>query len=124
MLNGSSHLPPELGQGRNWHLTATAESRGCRGFVGPVPQPLWIKESVFSCPAGLYQTASTCRATLNLAINYPITQIPDYPMSRAYAEHSPSMTTGANSPDSAEVDVVLRRRVLGAELLERRAAPA
>src|SRR5436309_695054 len=67
VLNGSSHLPPRVStspRGRNWHLTATAESRGCRGFTGPVPQPLWIKESVFGCPAdytkAFWQRANPC----------------------------------------------------------------
>jgi hypothetical protein len=28
-------------------------SGGCRGVTGPVPQPLWIRSPVFSCPTKL-----------------------------------------------------------------------
>src|SRR5262245_14567417 len=36
-------------------------SRGCRGVVGPVPQPLWIKKCVFSCPVDYTTDIDVCK---------------------------------------------------------------
>src|SRR4051794_1851565 len=96
MLNGPLIFPWPQAQGRNWHLTATAESRGCRGFVGPVPQPLWIKESVFSCrpnyikgPRADARTHIHVSTYLDNDLAVGVTT-PDR-LPAGYAEHSPSM---------------------------------
>src|SRR5215469_8058692 len=41
----SSHLfPAAVGSGWNWHLVIEDRaSTGCRGFIGPVPQPLLMR---------------------------------------------------------------------------------
>jgi len=43
----SSHLPenflPELAPLR---VLFASRSAGCRGFIGPIPPPLWIRETV------------------------------------------------------------------------------
>ena len=52
-------------EGRNWHLNRDRmASRGCRGVAGPVPQPLLIKKSVFSCPADYSRRSlAECKST-------------------------------------------------------------
>src|SRR5437764_11285277 len=66
-FNGSSlifpwaRLSPDFGAGIGT-AARPLESRGCRGFNGPVPQPLWIKKSVFSCLAD-YIRAPTAQAS-------------------------------------------------------------
>src|SRR4029077_14458840 len=67
-------------------------SRGCRGFVGPVPHPLLISRAYSVVPTTIPKPGprgpeSERSGPLDLL--------------DLYAEHSPSMTSGANSADSA-----------------------
>ena len=59
-------FPGAIRAGRSWHLLRAAAAastsdgeviaRGCRGFVGPVPLPLWMSV-LFGC-AAIFDTAA------------------------------------------------------------------
>src|SRR5260221_12101037 len=66
-------------------------SRGCRGFVGPVPQPLLISRAYSVVPGTIAnprrRTQASTSTNANLPIrqlNYlPITRLPDYPITKS-----------------------------------------
>ncbi len=60
----SSHLPELVC--RTWHPGAlrgivAVPMPGCRGFIGPVPPPLWIRAMLFKCAQMIYQLAQVVK---------------------------------------------------------------
>ena len=101
-------------------------SRGCRGFVGPVPQPLLIRRAYSVVCGGLYQKPQIGRNTrsFSCALSTSMLWLSYADADAIYAEHSPSMTTGANSATSAEVDEIGRHGVLRRSVARDRASSA
>ena len=89
---------------------ALKASRGCRGFVGPVPQPLLISRAYSVVPTDYTkQRSERSRVPEVRRPVWPALGLG--PLGPLHAEHSPSMTTGANSADSARSTKSVRHGV-------------